>query len=426
MSCKRCACLCLICAILTSANGAVGLENFRKNQTPDSFATNPNPERLPEIIPQYPSSKSYLLEIDSKASRNTRFSRSTNDKNKILPSKYPSQSLPETSPKSPKNSSESHSNCKSLDNNIVFVDIATVWLVPMVGAFTPYFLKKSAALISWINCVGAGILLGTCFFHYMPEVQEEFTKLPNYDKHDLYFELYTVSGFLLILLVEQFVSSYCAHYFERDGLKSHCDHQVLDNEKKSDHSLQDGSHEKFLGSPTKSPHCHENSSSHSAIRSLAFVASLAVHSIVEGAALVLRAENWTKNSAMLISMLVHKFAVGLTMGFTLKTSKLSDKIAKIALFSWTIFSPMGGLLALLGCSTEMFSNSMIPPLNAIGLGSFLYVLFFEIAPHEFLGMEEVKGSASKPNKFVKALVVVAGVGLTLGMNKMLPHGCGNH
>jgi hypothetical protein len=289
----------------------------------------------------------------------------------------------------------------------------------------------------------------------MPEVQEEFTKLPNYDKHDLYFELFTVSGFLLILLVEQFVSSYsafkkklslklaqkneflviflkifmnamyCAHYFERDGLKSHCDHQVLDNEKKSDHSLRDGSHEKFLGSPTKDPHCHENSSSHSAIRSLAFVASLAVHSIVEGAALVLRAENWKKNSAMLISMLVHKFAVGLTMGFTLKTSKLSDKIAKIALFSWTIFSPMGGLLALLGCSTEMFSNSMIPPLNAIGLGSFLYVLFFEIAPHEFLGMEEV-GSASKPNKFVKALVVVAGVGLTLGMNKMLPHGCGNH
>jgi hypothetical protein len=307
----------------------------------------------------------------------------------------------------------------------VFVDIASVWLIPMVGAFTPYFLKKSAALISWINCVGAGILLGTCFFHYMPEVQEEFTKLPNYDKHDLYFELFTVSGFLLILLVEQFVSSYCAHYFERDGLKSHCDHQVLDNEKKSDHSLRDGSHEKFLGSPTKDPHCHENSSSHSAIRSLAFVASLAVHSIVEGAALVLRAENWKKNSAMLISMLVHKFAVGLTMGFTLKTSKLSDKIAKIALFSWTIFSPMGGLLALLGCSTEMFSNSMIPPLNAIGLGSFLYVLFFEIAPHEFLGMEEV-GSASKPNKFVKALVIVTGVGLTLGMNKMLPHGCGNH
>ena len=63
-------------------------------------------------------------------------------------------------------------------------------------------------------------------------------------------------------------------------------------------------------------------------------------------------------------------------------------------------------MSYLGCQSQLFASSSIPPLNAIGLGTFLYVLFFEIAPHEFLGNSE------KPNKFFKSLVLVAGVGFT--------------
>ena len=63
-------------------------------------------------------------------------------------------------------------------------------------------------------------------------------------------------------------------------------------------------------------------------------------------------------------------------------------------------------MSYLGCQSQLFASSSIPPLNAIGLGTFLYVLFFEIAPHEFLGTSE------KPNKFFKSLVLVVGVGFT--------------
>ena len=94
------------------------------------------------------------------------------------------------------------------------------------------------------------------------------------------------------------------------------------------------------------------------------------------------------------------------MGFALQSSKLTKRDSLIALFIWTIFSPLGAIISWSGCGTGVFSNNMVPPLNAIGLGTFLYILFFEIAPHEFLGTGE------SPNKFIKSLIMLFGVVFT--------------
>ena len=132
----------------------------------------------------------------------------------------------------------------------------------------------------------------------------------------------------------------------------------------------------------------------------------------------MQASSWTANRAMLVSVSVHKIAVGLTMGFTLKSSNLSRKSAWIASFSWVCFSPLGGLMAYGGCEQGIIDSAVFLPLNAIGLGSFFYVLFFEIAPHEFLG------SGEKPTKFVKSMIFVVGVAITFGMVILFPHSHG--
>jgi len=350
--------------------------------------------------------------------------------------------------------------CSNLDGRIVAADILGIWLVAFISAFLPYFpfVKQNQRMISLINCLGAGILLGTCFFHYMPEVREEFERTAGYDPHALHFELYTICGFLLILLTEQFITTYVSPFFTEDGFPTHCHSHNEPGELGNGHGHESGnghghghSHAPaehgpeqagllVHASPSRSEtssgttvpvangclpetvleeeiddHCHEDVQSHSALRSIAFVVSLAVHSVVEGAALTLQAKDWGTNSTLLISIGIHKVAIGLTMGFTLKSSKLTRRDAQIALFTWTVFSPLGGLIAYLGCQSELFNSSSIPPLNAIGLGTFLYVLFFEIAPHEFLGTSE------KPNKFFKSLVLVAGVGFTFWLNKQFAH-----
>lgn len=299
----------------------------------------------------------------------------------------------------------------------------------------------------------------------MPEVREEFENV-TVIKHEtlkkLQLEIFAVAGFLLILLIEQFITQYFTVFFEEGGFPTHChdhgqshhDHPAVSPTPAGDaRPEQQGLLEPPTHSPTKSEsstssttrfnaippadvavlsvdsiehhddHCHEDRLQHSALRSLAFVGSLGIHSIVEGFSLVmLQADElpesaWAKNSALLISICIHKFAVGLTMGFTLKTSKLSRFNAQMALLAFALFTPIGGIIAYI--TRGSLPDNVIAPLNAIGLGTFFYVLFFEIAPHEFLG------SGEKRNKFAKALIVVVGVGLALTLSVMVPH-CHGH
>ena len=61
----------------------------------------------------------------------------------------------------------------------------------------------------------------------MPEVREEFENLAKiegkaYDPHALHFELYTICGFLLILLTEQFITTYISKFFKDGGFPTHC------------------------------------------------------------------------------------------------------------------------------------------------------------------------------------------------------------
>ena len=153
----------------------------------------------------------------------------------------------------------SNDNCSDLSTTIILTDIISIFTVPFLSAFTPYLIYNSKKIISWVNCIGAGVLLGTCFFHLIPEIREEFTKLKNYDEHDLKFELFTLLGFLFILITEQFIDTYCKHYFEKDGLKSHCKHEMQ--------NLKTIENPETHGKSTSS-HCHESTNSHSAIRSM--------------------------------------------------------------------------------------------------------------------------------------------------------------
>merc|ERR1711990_8161 len=97
--------------------------------------------------------------------------------------------------------------CDGIQTPIAVFDIGALFITAVGAAFTPYFFKGTKKWISWINCVGAGVLLGTCFFHYMPEVREQFSKMegrykrdgikPNpWDHHALFFEICTCAGFL--------------------------------------------------------------------------------------------------------------------------------------------------------------------------------------------------------------------------------------
>lgn len=346
------------------------------------------------------------------------------------------------------------------------VDILLVFALAIFAAFLPYLVNSTKRVITWINCVGAGILLGTCFFHLMPEVKETFDE-QCYKPKELAFEIFVLGGFLFILLVEQFtltyLSSWCGGHSHgpappliNSAHETHChtrtsdyhpDHlahsqvsltpeqQVLvandhthvvavKHHPAGDAHGHSHSHGTDAGDVFElttphagddHDHCHEDVQQHSGIRSLAFVASLSIHSVIEGFALILQARDWRTNLPILISIATHKLAIGLTMGFNIKESRLTRRMSKMALFLWASFTPIGSILGLGLCENDILESSWLPPANAIGLGTFLYILFFEIAPHEFLG------AAKRDNRFLKAIVLCFGVLTMLVLARVSTH-----
>ena len=174
---KSCTCLCLICAsYLCSYATASRLPNNAIKSTPPE-------QELPELS---------LLE-------NANLTSSDSSAN-IRPTKIPHFTISLDHSSNSSTTSNPNSKCNNLDMVVVVADISLVWIIPLAGAFLPYILsrlqiKNNPNCISCINCVGAGILLATCFFHLWPEIQEEFQDLPGYDKHDRKFELWTIKGY---------------------------------------------------------------------------------------------------------------------------------------------------------------------------------------------------------------------------------------
>ena len=92
-------------------------------------------------------------------------------------------------------------------------------------------------------------------------------------------------------------------------------------------------------------------------------------------------KSMTQAAKLGVSLIPHKMAVGMTLSFRLK-SVLSQQMAIYLLLLWSIITPIGQLLGLI-MKLHLDDNMFIELLNAFALGTFFYILFFEIVPQEF-------------------------------------------
>jgi len=131
----------------------------------------------------------------------------------------------------------------------------------------------------------------------------------------------------------------------------------------------------------------------------------------------MQAGSWTASFKLGVSLIPHKLAVGMTMGFQMKTSKLSSSTQIMSLLFWAIIAPAGSVVGLIACQT-FDGVSWVNGVNGFALGTFIYILFFEIAPHEFLG---IPNSKDKFNGLKKAAVLALGVLAIYAMGVAIPH-----
>ena len=146
---------------------------------------------------------------------------------------------------------------------------------------------------------------------------------------------------------------------------------------------------------------------HSAIRSLMLVATLSLHSLLEGVAIGLQDE--VQNAVTIfVAVLFHKSLMAFSMGTNLVHSNQAVKkiIAAAAIFAFA--SPIGIAAGLIIKSTggdDSATELMTAILQAIATGTFLYITFFEVLVKEFEG---------HGNRFAKVVSLFVGYGSVLG------------
>lgn len=134
---------------------------------------------------------------------------------------------------------------------------------------------------------------------------------------------------------------------------------------------------------------HQDPSSHSILRSLLLVFALSLHSVFEGLAIGLQSsiENVIR---IFLAVLIHKSIIAFTLGLNLSHSKLErySAIKGIVFFAFT--SPVGILIGIVVVDFVTGLAMMVTSgiLQGLATGTFLYVTFFEVLPHELNSNED--------------------------------------
>lgn len=206
-------------------------------------------------------------------------------------------------------------------------------------------------------------------------------------------------GFFLVLALEQIVQDWkekCTQYnmLQDETVRSHMN-QSCDPEGQQhlDHGVEASS------SPADVP-VYREPQLHPTLRSLALLFALSLHSLFEGLAVGLQ-EEVSSVLQIFVAVVLHKVAVAFSLGLNLVHTELSVRAVIMYSFLFSMTSPLGMCIALALEEYGHGLNSSILNgiLQALACGTFLYVTFFEVLPHE-LGQSE--------NRLLKLLALLFG------------------
>jgi len=301
------------------------------------------------------------------------------------------------------------------------------------------------AIVSALSCFAAGVFIGVCLLDLFPEVEGKIHGALDAAGIDSQFpvaEFIVVVGFLLLLFVEQFVliwkaevstseqfaalindcdsilSSYSSvgppyrpaevpalSYDSGEPLPSAITNSLegLDNTIAEDEEEEDPNNEQVYTDP----------SSHSIVRSLVLIIALSLHSLFEGLAIGLQ-PTFDDTIQLFIALALHKCILAFSLGLNMVQSKLGTRAIVVSSVSFSLASPVGTAIGI--AITDTWSNSTaakvtIGALQGLACGTFIYIIFFEILPHEFMK----KRARTRPDRMLKVLFLIIGFAVIVGV-----------
>ncbi|XP_045601578.1 zinc transporter ZIP1 [Procambarus clarkii] len=308
---------------------------------------------------------------------------------------------------------------------------------------------KYHMVLSMMSCSAGGVFMGTCILDLFPDVQEQLDLLMDQNSSMSSFpiaEFIIVFGFLLVLTMEQIVLDYkesklLSRAPEAQSLLSEPNerrrnlqqqHSISGISDQPDLSASMRSETGSLGAShgygTAADHCepgdghthnhlfehsiHHDIASHSSLRSLLLLFALSLHSIFEGLAIGLQ-DTIDDVVGLFLVVIFHKAIIALSLGLNMVQSKLSVSQMLMANMFFCVTSPLGvGIgMGIMEMQASFTTAAISGTLQGIACGTFLYVTFFEVLPHEMNNGE---------NRLMKLMFIIFGFSAVCGVQYLDP------
>lgn len=230
-------------------------------------------------------------------------------------------------------------------------------------------------VLSFVSCFAGGVFLSACLLDiipdYLSDIQEQL-QIRGLDDGFPLAEFIMACGFFTVLILEKIVLSFRERH--RSGETAPLLAPAGNGHAHGNHTLSN-----LEGS---GHHVHVDHQAHSSFRSFILFFSLSLHSVFEGLAIGLQTTE-TKVLEICIAILVHKSIIVFSLAVKLVQSAVKPIWVAIYVTVFAVMSPLGIAIGILVIEAELKAGAFIQAvLEGMAAGTFIYITFLEILPHE--------------------------------------------
>ncbi|XP_068131384.1 zinc transporter ZIP1-like isoform X2 [Hyperolius riggenbachi] len=237
--------------------------------------------------------------------------------------------------------------------------------------------------ISFISCIAGGVFLAACLLDIVPDSLSDMKEALQEQQITTDYplpEFVLGIGVLLVLIVERIVLE-CSHSMTEEtapllgsATKSSSSSEVgfrRHSNVDQDHNVENGRR-----------HFHVDFNAHSAFRSFILIMSLSLHSIFEGIAIGLQNAQ-TEVVQIAVAILVHKSIIAVSLSLLLMQSNVRTRWFVLSIVTFALMSPIGIGIGIGVMENKGNGSNLIQAvLEGLAAGTFIYITFLEILPHE--------------------------------------------
>eukprot|EP00057_Strongylocentrotus_purpuratus_P030583 XP_782100.1 PREDICTED: zinc transporter ZIP1-like [Strongylocentrotus purpuratus] len=310
--------------------------------------------------------------------------------------------------------------------------------------------SRAKRWMSFLSCFGGGVFLCTCLLDLLPDVRDKLSTV--LDRLEIYTaypvaEFVVACGFFIVLIVEQTAldckeksdnsskelvrvtgannagdcEASAPLLFDNDendvryegmsnaqgeygSLQQECNSSL--NSRTRANLQRSISNRSYRDPNAEEPDNHDLHS-HSSLRSLLLLLALSLHSIFEGLAMGLQTDK-DQLLAIFTAVIIHKNILAFSLGMNLVQSHLSKCSVVLSCLCFALMAPIGITLGIILIeSFSDFTHSVMDGvLQGIATGTFLYITFFEVLPHEM---------NSSKDRLLKVLFLLLGFSTMAGL-----------